>query len=37
MIIIKNDNNGKKVKLKVCSLVPRIGTKGMCGNPKIEL
>jgi hypothetical protein len=37
MIIIKNENNGKKEKPKACSLLPCIGTRGMCGNPKMEL
>jgi len=37
MIIIKNDNNGKKEELKACSLVPCIGIKKMCGNPNIKL
>ncbi len=35
MIIIKNDNNGKKVEPMACSLVPCIGTRGMSENPKI--
>jgi hypothetical protein len=37
MIIIKNDNNGKKEELRACSLIPCIGTKRMCGNPNIRL
>jgi hypothetical protein len=37
MIIIKNDNIGKKVKPRACSLIPCIGIRGMCGNPKIKL
>jgi hypothetical protein len=37
MIIIKNDNNGKKEELRACSLVPCIGTIQMCGNPNVKL
>jgi hypothetical protein len=37
MIIIKNDNNGKKEEPRACSLVPCIGTRGMCENPKMGL
>jgi len=36
MIIIKDDNNGKKVELRACSLVPYIGTRGMCENLNIR-
>jgi len=37
MIIIKNDNNGKKEEPRACSLIPCIGIRGMCGNPKMGL
>jgi len=37
MIIVQNDNNGKKEEPRACSLVPCIGTRGMCGNPKMGL
>jgi hypothetical protein len=37
MIIIKNDNNGKKKEPRACSLIPCIGTRRMCGNPKMGL
>jgi len=37
MIIIKNDNNGKKEERRAYSLVPCIRTRRMCGNPKMGL
>jgi hypothetical protein len=37
MIIGKNDNNGKKEEPRACSLVLYIGTRRMCGDPKMGL